>query len=68
MSRPGFHPPVEHPGRVLVMGATADDPPPGIASIEAVVDVSFANGEEELAAALPGSDVLFAWRPHSSWL
>jgi len=68
VSRPGFHPPVEHPGRVLVMGATADDPPPGIATIERVVDVSFADSEEELAAGLPETDVLFAWRPRSTWL
>jgi phosphoglycerate dehydrogenase-like enzyme len=68
VSKPGFHPPVEHPGRVLVMGASAEEPPPGIVSIEGVVDVSFANDDSELATALPGTDVLFAWRPRSSWL
>jgi phosphoglycerate dehydrogenase-like enzyme len=68
MSRPGFHAPVEHPGRVLVMGASADEPPPGLSSLGDVVELAFARTGDELAAALPGSDVLFAWRPRGGLL
>lgn len=50
------------------MGATAEEPPPGIGVIADVVDVAFADSERELAEALPGSDVVFAWRPRSGLL
>jgi hypothetical protein len=50
------------------MGATEADPPPGIATIGAVVDLAFGPTPEDLAAALPGSDVVFAWRPHRALL
>ena len=49
--------------RVAVMGATPQEPPPGIATIAEAVDVSYADAPEELRDALTGSDVLFAWRP-----
>ena len=68
MSRPGFHVPVEHPGRVLVVGATASAPPPGIERLSTVVDVAFADTLDEVAAELPGSDVVFAWHPRSGLL
>jgi hypothetical protein len=45
------------------MGATAEEPPPGIKTIAEVVDVDYGVTPEELREALPGSDVLFAWRP-----
>ena len=44
------------------MGATDEEPPPGIAMIGEVVDFAFGATLEDLAAVLPGSDVLFAWR------
>lgn len=56
-----MHPPVEHPGRVVVMGASEDDPPPGIPSIGEAVDLAFADTAERLAERLPGADVVFAW-------
>ena len=48
--------------RVIVMGTTAEEPPPGIHVIEEVVDLAYADSVETLAAALDGADVLFAWR------
>jgi phosphoglycerate dehydrogenase-like enzyme len=56
------------PSRVVVMGATLDDPPPGIGVIADAVDLAFADEVAALAAALPGSDVLFAWRPRGAML
>ena len=56
------------PTRVVVMGASLEDPPPGIGVIADAVDLSFADEVAALAAALPGSDVLFAWRPRGSML
>jgi len=50
-------------GRVVVMGATAEEPPPGITTIAEAVDLVFGATSEELLDVLPGSDVLFAWRP-----
>jgi phosphoglycerate dehydrogenase-like enzyme len=49
--------------RVVVMGATAERPPPGIHVVEEVVDLAYAANAEELPAGLEGADVLFAWRP-----
>jgi phosphoglycerate dehydrogenase-like enzyme len=62
MSRPGSHPPVEHPGRVVVVGASEDAPPPGLGTIAGVVDMSFAPTVDEVADRLPGADVVFAWQ------
>ena len=56
------------PARVVVMGATLDDPPPGIGVIADAVDLAFADEVAALAAALPASDVLFAWRPRGAML
>ena len=54
--------------RVAVMGATVEDPPPGIGAIADTVDLAFADDVPSLAAALEGRDVLFAWRPQSALL
>ncbi|MGZ5353132.1 MAG: D-2-hydroxyacid dehydrogenase [Actinomycetota bacterium] len=56
------------PARVVVMGATAEAPPPGIGVLSDVVDLAFADTEAELAAALASADVVFAWRPRSGLL
>lgn len=48
---------------VVVIGATREEPPPGIEVVTSVVDVSFANTGEELTVALPTADVVLAWRP-----
>ena len=68
MRRAELHDPVEHPGRVLVVGSTEDAPPPGLARIATAVDVTYANDVDAVAAGLPGSDVVFAWRPRSGLL
>jgi phosphoglycerate dehydrogenase-like enzyme len=54
--------------RVAVMGATAEDPPPGIGAIADTVDLAFADDVPSLALALERRDVLFAWRPQSALL
>lgn len=48
-------------GRVVVMGASADRPPPGLPLVADAVELRFADTVEALAAALQGADVLFAW-------
>lgn len=48
-------------GRVVVMGASADRPPPGLPLVADAVELRFADTVEALAAALEGADVLFAW-------
>jgi phosphoglycerate dehydrogenase-like enzyme len=48
--------------RVVVMGATAEDPPPGLHVVEQVVDVAYATSVEALAQAVDDADVLLAWR------
>jgi phosphoglycerate dehydrogenase-like enzyme len=50
------------------MGATAESPPPGIGVIADAVELAFAGTVEDLAGALEGADVLFAWRPRSGLL
>ena len=54
--------------RVAVMGATAEDPPPGIGAIADTVDLAFADDVPSLVGALEGAGVLFAWRPRSAVL
>ncbi len=48
-------------GRVVVMGATEERPPPGLPAIAEAVELRYAETPEALAAALEGADVLFAW-------
>ena len=50
------------------MGATLDDPPPGIGVIADAVDLAVADEAAALADGLRGSDVLFAWRPRGRLL
>jgi phosphoglycerate dehydrogenase-like enzyme len=54
--------------RVAVMGATIDDPPPGIGAIADTVELALADDVDSLAAALEGAGVLFAWRPRAALL
>lgn len=54
--------------RVLVLGTTRDEPPPGIDVVAEVVDLAYANSVGEAAAALSGTDVLLAWRARSGLL
>jgi phosphoglycerate dehydrogenase-like enzyme len=53
---------------VVVLGAGADDPPPGIAGAADLADLRWAPGPSELAAALPGAEALFFWRAERAWL
>ena len=50
--------------RVVVLGASQDDGPPGIDAIADTVDLAVPEDDERLAAMLEGADVLFAWRPN----
>ena len=54
--------------RVAVMGATAEDPPPGVGAIADTVELAFADDVPTLASALEGTDVLLAWHPRSALL
>lgn len=45
------------------MGTAEGDPPPGVASLEPLVELAYGASSEELREVLPGVDVLFAWRP-----
>lgn len=47
---------------MAVLGASAAEPPPGIGVVEELVDLAFADSAPSLAAVLPGSDVMLAWR------
>jgi phosphoglycerate dehydrogenase-like enzyme len=53
---------------VLVAGATADDPPPGIGGAAGVVDLRFADTAETIRTEIRGVDVVFAWRAHRKLL
>ena len=48
--------------RVVVLGGIAD-PPPGFDIIGSAADAVAADTPEELAGAIGGADVVFAWRP-----
>jgi phosphoglycerate dehydrogenase-like enzyme len=50
--------------RVAVLGASAQDGPPGIDAISDTVELVLPQEEDRLAPALEGADVLFAWRPN----
>lgn len=54
--------------RVVVVGAVPDSPPPGIGALADAVDVSFADSVEAVGEALPGAEVVLAWRPRSALL
>jgi phosphoglycerate dehydrogenase-like enzyme len=53
---------------VLVLGATAADPPPGVAAAAEVVDLRFADTEEAVGVELERADAVFAWRAHRELL
>ena len=47
---------------VLVVGASATDPPPGLAATSDAIDVAYADTAEDVAKAIDRADVIFAWR------
>lgn len=54
--------------KVVVMGASSEDPVPGLDTVADVVEVVPAESEQAVADALPAADVLFAWRPRRQLL
>ena len=53
---------------VVVVGAEADEPPPGIETAIDVVELRYASDLETLSRHLPEADALFAWRADPGWL
>jgi phosphoglycerate dehydrogenase-like enzyme len=54
--------------RVVVMGADAADPPPGIGTLDGVVDLRFAATREALGTSITDAEVIFAWRANRELL
>jgi phosphoglycerate dehydrogenase-like enzyme len=48
--------------KVVVMGASAEEPPPGIEAAAAMADLAFAPAASALAEAIADADAVFAWR------
>jgi phosphoglycerate dehydrogenase-like enzyme len=59
---------VSHETTVLVVGATDADPPPGIAAAAEVVDLVFADVEQDVRRHIASADAVFAWRAHRELL
>ena len=53
---------------VVVVGADADDAPPGIEAAGDAVELRYAPDTETLGMLLPEADALFAWRSDPAWL
>jgi phosphoglycerate dehydrogenase-like enzyme len=53
---------------VLVLGTTADDPPPGIGAVADVVDLRYAPDLDSTMTQLSGADAVFWWGAEASWL
>ena len=53
---------------IVVLGATADDPPPGIEAAEAVTDLRYAADLEAATAMLAEADGVFWWGADGTWL
>jgi phosphoglycerate dehydrogenase-like enzyme len=53
---------VNHRPAVVVLGADASDPPPGIEVAAELAELRWAPGIEELVGVLPGASALFTWR------
>ena len=53
---------------VVVVGAEADSPPPGIVMAGDAVELRYAPDAESLERSLADADALFAWRPDPAWL
>jgi phosphoglycerate dehydrogenase-like enzyme len=53
---------------VVVLGASADDPPPGIGSVADVVDLRYAPDLDSTMAQLSDADAVFWWGADASWL
>jgi phosphoglycerate dehydrogenase-like enzyme len=53
---------------VVVLGASADDPPPGIGAAADVVDLRYAPDRDATVAQLSDADAVFWWGADASWL
>jgi phosphoglycerate dehydrogenase-like enzyme len=53
---------------VIVLGATVEDPPPGIAPAAAIADVRYAPDGGSLRATMPEAEALFFWRAKREWV
>jgi phosphoglycerate dehydrogenase-like enzyme len=53
---------------VVVLGAAADRPPPGIDGAAPWVDLRYAPDLDALVAHLREADAIFSWRPDPTWL
>lgn len=53
---------------VVVLGASPDDPPPGIEAASAVAELRYAPDADAFWAAATEADALFFWRAESAWL
>jgi phosphoglycerate dehydrogenase-like enzyme len=53
---------------VVVLGATAEDPPPGIAQAAALADLRYASDPGALAAVISDAEALFFWRAQRAWV
>lgn len=51
--------------KVLVLGATAEDPPPGIELVQQQVEVAFATDTEGVHSELPSAEIAFVENPRS---
>jgi phosphoglycerate dehydrogenase-like enzyme len=53
---------------VAVLGATADEPPPGIGPADELAELRYAGGRGGAAAAIADADAIFSWGADRSWL
>ncbi|HUL84099.1 MAG TPA: D-2-hydroxyacid dehydrogenase, partial [Actinomycetota bacterium] len=53
---------------VAVLGATPEDPPPGIEAAEALADVRFAADGDAVRRVLPGAEAILWWGADRRWL
>lgn len=53
---------------VAVLGATAEEPPPGIGPAFELADVRYAGSTEDVPAAIADADAIFSWGARRSWL
>jgi len=53
---------------VAVLGASADEPPPGIEPAFELADLRYAGDIDEVTSAIAHADAIFAWGAPRSWL
>jgi phosphoglycerate dehydrogenase-like enzyme len=56
------------PPLVVVCGASADEPPPGIAPGAELADLRYAADADALHATIADADALFFWRARKGWI